>query len=432
MSESLVAPNYSVAATVAAPVSLSTKVYRSRAVAPLSATELHELTMAAEARNRREAITGLVLYDDNRFFQWLEGPAENVERIMRSIRNDPRHTDLEMLHDKAAQSRIFGDWNMKLAARGPDSVSWRRDVLEPSSDIVEGLREHPDAAPVLLVKLVPRSADARQGPLDRAPLSRTAASVLKDVILSVVLPGLVQKRDVPAAQAQSWPASPRMQELVDLLTAADQTAARELIAELHASEGSVWPLFPTLLEPAARSLGDLWSQDVCSEFDVTVGLCRMQTAARLLGATAERRIARGAPGPAVLIAPEPGELHQLGAALDSEVMWNAGWAPHSEFPNSDKALLDMLSGTWFDALDVSLSSAFRREHWLPRLTRTIAEARRASRNPALVVLVGGRIFVEQQTARAAVGADVASTTALDVDHLILDSMAKRDAKAPAR
>jgi len=223
-----------------------------------------------------------------------------------------------------------------------------------------------------------------------------------------------------------------MQELVDLLIASDQTAARELIEELHASEGSVWPLFPTLLEPAARSLGDLWSEDICSEFDVTVGLCRMQTAARLLGATAPHRAARGAPGPAVLIAPEPGELHQLGAALDSEVMWNAGWAPHSEFPNSDKALLDVLSGTWFDALDVSLSSAFRREHWLPRLTRTITEARRASRNPALVVLVGGRIFVEQKTARATVGADVASITALDVDHLILDSMAKRDAKAPAR
>jgi hypothetical protein len=199
-----------------------------------------------------------------------------------------------------------------------------------------------------------------------------------------------------------------------------------LIQELHATEGVVMPLFPTLLEPAARNLGDLWSEDACSEFDVTLGLCRMQTAMRLLGAGSMRRTASRSPGPAVLIAPEPGELHQFGAALDSEVMWNAGWAPHSAFPSDDKALQDMLAGTWFDALDVSLSAAFRREHWLPRLTRTIADARRASQNPALVVLVGGRIFVEQKTARTQVGADAASMTALDVEHLILHGMAKRD------
>jgi hypothetical protein len=108
--------------------------------------------------------------------------------------------------------------------------------------------------------------------------------------------------------------------------------------------------------------------------------------------------------------------------MDSEVMWNAGWSPHLEFPEDDKALQDLLSGTWFDVLDLSLSAAFRRDSWLPRLTKTIAGARAASRNPALVVAVGGRVFNEEKAAGISVGADLASKTALHVDRSILEAM----------
>jgi hypothetical protein len=45
--------------------SLSTLVYRSRAVAPLSRQDLQGLMQAAQARNRREAITGVMLYHDS-------------------------------------------------------------------------------------------------------------------------------------------------------------------------------------------------------------------------------------------------------------------------------------------------------------------------------------------------------------------------------
>jgi hypothetical protein len=207
-----------------------------------------------------------------------------------------------------------------------------------------------------------------------------------------------------------------------LLIAADQSAAVELIKELQDAEGAVQPLYATLFEPAARSLGDLWNEDVCSEFDVTLGLCRLQTAVRLLAGAALPESRPGLVQPLVLIAPEPGELHQLGAAMDSEVLFHAGWSPHCEYPADDKALQDLLSGTWFDVLDLSLSAAFRRESWLPRVSRTIAQARLASQNPALVVVVGGRVFKEEQRAGAAVGADLASRTALHVDRSILETM----------
>jgi hypothetical protein len=159
----------------------------------------------------------------------------------------------------------------------------------------------------------------------------------------------------------------------------------------------------------------------------------MQSAARLLSAHAPQKTGRRPPSGAVLIAPEPGELHQLGAVLESEVLWNAGWAPRCEYPADDKSLQDLVSATWFDALDVSLSAAFQREHWLPRLTKTIEAARQASRNPALLVVVGGRIFVDTKTSGADVGADLTSLTSVDVEGLIRGGIAVRDAEAqPAK
>jgi methanogenic corrinoid protein MtbC1 len=408
----------------AATEALSTVVYRSRAVSPLSARQLYDLALAAQIRNRRDAITGVVLYDNDRFFQWLEGPTENVERIMRDIRNDPRHTDLEVLDDHPCLARIFGDWDMKLAARGPRAPVWQRDVLEPPMEIVEFLRDRPDSAPAVLVKLVPlpSSAPETSDPMAKAAMTGKTAAVLKGVLLTKVIPALMQQRGLAPTRQHSRPVSARVAELAELLVASDETAARALIQEISAGASSVFPLYASLFEPAARSLGDLWGEDACSEFDVTLGLCRMQTAIRLLSTNALGRSARHSVAPAVLIAPEPGELHRLGAAMDSEVLWNAGWVPRCEYPADDKALEDLVSGTWFDVLDLSLSAAFRREHWLPRVAATIQRAKHASKNPALIIIVGGRVFQEEVTAGGTVGADTSSRTALDIQRLIADSV----------
>jgi methanogenic corrinoid protein MtbC1 len=413
---------------------LATVVYHSRAAVPLSAGDLHQLTVAAQARNRAESITGVMLYDDSHFFQWLEGPADSVDRIMRSIRSDPRHTDIEVLDSGPLRARMFADWNMKFAARGAVAESWRHDILEPPPEIVESLRRRPEAAPVLLVKLVAGPAVAAvvavEGRTETVvPLAphRTRASVLQGVFLSAVVPALLDRHPVPAPRGKIWRPHRQVAELATLLIAADQTEARLLIEELCAHEGSVWPLYATLFEPAARLLGDRWDRDDCSEFDVTLGLSRLRMAVRHLSDDVPPIAASLAYEPVVLIAPEPGEVHGLGAALDSEVLWHAGWHPHCEFPATDKALQDLLAATWFDVLDLSLSVAFRREDSLARVATTIARARDASRNPSIAVIVGGRVFVEQKTAGGKVGADGACRTALDIEQAIQQGMMRRAA-----
>jgi len=413
---------------------LSKVVYRSRAVHPLTPVDLQKLTLAAQARNRAESITGLMLYDDDRFFQWLEGPTDALERIMRSIRNDPRHTDIEVLRQEPADARRFSGWDLKLAT-SLGSAPRPHDAIEAPLEIIGDLRKHPSNTPVLLERLVGASphvpADQDPGHSAGTLRGRTAA-VLKTVILRTVVPQLALQHGLAQPGPGALPLSPRVAELADLLIASDQTAAFELIDELHTKSTGSLTLYASLFEPAARALGDLWSEDSCSEFDVTLGLCRIQTAVRLLGASSVRRAVGLAIAPAVLIAPEPGEMHRLGATLDSEVLRHAGWTPQCEYPSDDKALQDILAATWFDVLDLSLSAAFRREHWLPRLTNTIANARRASRNAALLVIVGGRIFGEVGTAGALVGADSANISACHVEHSILQGLGDASAGATMR
>lgn len=346
---------------------LSTLVYRSRCVEPWSAEDLSRMVDASRVRNRAASVTGLLICDDDQFFQWLEGPTDRLARLWRSIRQDPRHTDIEILGDAPTPVRFFGDWDMKLATRSS---------VNPET--------------------VRRAAAGLAAP--------RAGSI------PVLDPG----------GPWSPPEHPRAGELARLLMGADPDASSLLIDELHAHCDSIAQLCATVFEPAARVLGNLWSADDCSEFDVTLGLGRLQSAARelALNSSASPRVMSGSRLHSVLVVPMPGEMHSLGATLDAELLWQAGWDMRCELPDTDVALCWLLAGQWFDALDLSLSVAFEREHWLPRLTQTIAFARAASRNPALRVVVGGRAFFEQPDRHTQVGADAACMTAQRIESVL--------------
>lgn len=408
---------------------LFTMVYRSHAATPLGPAELQQLTRAAQARNQREAITGVLVYDQRRFVQWLEGPLDGLERVMRSIRDDPRHGEVEVLEHRSAATRRFGSWHMMLATPGATMPPWQGEAIEPPPAVIEHLARRPDALPGLLAGLavLPARAAAATtaGALDGVVLSRTTATVLKTVIRQTVIPRLLHQHGLAGRPGDAPAPLPhaRAAELAELLVAPDQAAALDLIRDLRGPDGDLSQLYAPLFEPAARGLGDLWDDDLCSEFDVTLGLCRMQSAVRLLGLDAPRAILHG-PQPHVLVAPVPGELHHLVAAMDSEWLWHAGWSPEAAFPADDRALEELVAGTWVDVLDLSLSAAFRRRDRLQRLTATIAQARGASRNPALVVLVGGRAFAEGGATGLEVGADLASNTSRNLDRVMLRRIAQ--------
>ncbi len=400
----------------AAPL-LATMVYRSRATVPMEAATLQDLLRSAQVRNQAEGITGLLVYDQGSFFQWLEGPTESVARVWNSVRRDPRHTDVEVLETKPTQTRFFADWDMRLATRRGDEHTHKTNFAEIAPALMDSLYRRPGAASSLLASLAPKPIGHNSGGMD----PRQTGATLRRVLESVVIPRLAARHGGAALRAPAI--DPQAAELAKLAIAADPQAAFDLVAQVHARAGSFAPLCASLFEPAARSLGDLWDTDDCSELDVTLGLMRLQTAVRRMTEGMNRGTGLGLP--VVLVTPQPGEVHLLGAALDAEMLWQAGWDAHAEFPRSDSALQELVAGNWFDVVDLSLSPAFRREDSLSKMARTIERVREASMNPSLVVVVGGRLFVDRDDAGVAVGADASMTSSGQVGTVALQALRPR-------
>jgi len=94
--------------------------YQSRAVWRPSESDLEQLVAQARDRNRSLGVTGMLLYDNGRFLQTLEGPPQGLRKVWESIRRDERHRDIEVLTEHMVSSRLFSDWDLLLYSREED------------------------------------------------------------------------------------------------------------------------------------------------------------------------------------------------------------------------------------------------------------------------------------------------------------------------
>lgn len=109
---------------------VSSLTYQSKATNHPSPAEIRNLTSKARARNHHYDITGMLLYEDGKFFQTIEGPPASLERIWTAISQDRRHTDIDILSEHMIPTRLFSGWDLLL---------YNRDDGHPSAT-------HPESA----------------------------------------------------------------------------------------------------------------------------------------------------------------------------------------------------------------------------------------------------------------------------------------------
>jgi hypothetical protein len=86
--------------------------YVSIAVRLLDGNQLLELLNTSRERNRRDDITGLLLYSNGRFIQCIEGPEAALRNLYGDISVDSRHKNVTLLVDESISGRDFGSWTM--------------------------------------------------------------------------------------------------------------------------------------------------------------------------------------------------------------------------------------------------------------------------------------------------------------------------------
>ncbi len=128
--------------TAAPPDWMASLTYRSEAAITPSPADLQRLLVAARGRNRKLGVTGMLLYDEGRYLQTIEGPPAAVEQVWSSIQRDTRHGQIEVLSQHIVPSRLFSGWDMQLYYH----KGGHRNPVMPGSDAAVPLRDHVPAA----------------------------------------------------------------------------------------------------------------------------------------------------------------------------------------------------------------------------------------------------------------------------------------------
>jgi len=87
-------------------------IYTSEAKTKFSPAELQNLLLTARRNNDRDAITGMLLYEDGTFLQVLEGENDVVEATYQRIAADKRHHKIMLIARFEIDHRSFHDWEM--------------------------------------------------------------------------------------------------------------------------------------------------------------------------------------------------------------------------------------------------------------------------------------------------------------------------------
>lgn len=186
-------------------------------------------------------------------------------------------------------------------------------------------------------------------------------------------------------------------------------ALLEHVGALRAKGHSLDAVLLDLFAPTARLLGDMWSDDLCSFTDVTISLSRLQQAMRELtvGSSAD---SIGMPHGRILLARMPGDQHSFGVSMLEGFFQRAGWdVCGGGGALSTRELMTLAETEWLDVIALSLSSDILYD----QLQRIIVALRRASRNPSVFVMVGGRYFLDHPENVAVAGADAVASDAPD-------------------
>ena len=95
-------------------MSLHRLVYASKFKSGIDPSELAKIHQDAGRNNKKNEITGVLIFGNDYFLQYIEGTSESLNKLFRKVINDPRHEEVTLLDYSGIPSRLFQQWAMKL------------------------------------------------------------------------------------------------------------------------------------------------------------------------------------------------------------------------------------------------------------------------------------------------------------------------------
>lgn len=77
------------------------------------ATCISDIVKASRENNNRDNLTGILVFDGERFFQYAEGEKSKLLDLLKRLNNDMRHIDMSVLFLNAhVSSRLYKSWHL--------------------------------------------------------------------------------------------------------------------------------------------------------------------------------------------------------------------------------------------------------------------------------------------------------------------------------
>jgi len=259
-----------------------------------------------------------------------------------------------------------------------------------------------------------------------------SGSLLAKVIEGEIIPRLLlsHQRFADATKSETGLADlaeiGASEEFARLVLTSETEEIVERVEALQACGIKLERIMLDLLAPVARKLGELWEDDLCTFVDVTLGLARLH---QVLHEIARRRM----DGTNLLAAkrrayfvPSPGEQHTFGLSMLEEFFLHAGWETASNHCASASTILESVSTQNLDILGFSVGC----HEFLDPLFELIERARKSSLNPDIIVMVGGRFFLDNPGMATKLGPAIVVSDGVHAVHLA-DKLVSRVAVAVA-
>ncbi|RZK79560.1 MAG: BLUF domain-containing protein [Pedobacter sp.] len=87
-------------------------IYISTASKIMVEDDLKEILNISQQNNKKNNLTGMLLYGEGSFVQLLEGDADQLDETYNTILTDERHKNVFKLDEGDIEARFFPDWTM--------------------------------------------------------------------------------------------------------------------------------------------------------------------------------------------------------------------------------------------------------------------------------------------------------------------------------
>lgn len=91
--------------------------YHSRLAPDQRYSAVSDIIATARSFNAAHGITGVLIFDGERFCQFIEGPPDEIDGLVERMRADARHVAFTtLISDATAQERLYPYWSMAYAS----------------------------------------------------------------------------------------------------------------------------------------------------------------------------------------------------------------------------------------------------------------------------------------------------------------------------